>query len=107
MAAANQAGRERRTETRHHVDVPVDLRAYRVPPLAARMIDVSEGGALVALTSDAVERGDELTLFVRGLEVVTTVAWATEEFLGLSFHRRMHASELAAIRKLGRQRGHA
>ncbi len=104
MTTAAMAGRDRRTEDRHDVDLPVTVRAYRVSPIDARMVDVSSGGAMVSLASDAVGRGDEVLIAAHGIEVVATIAWATDGFCGIAFHRKLMAAEMSALRKSGRPR---
>ena len=104
MATAMVIGRERRTDDRHDVDLAVTVRAYRVSPIEARMVDVSAGGAMVSLESDAVGRGDEILIAARGIELVATIAWATDGFCGLAFHRKLAAAEVTAFRKAGKPR---
>jgi hypothetical protein len=104
VASREPVGDERRLETRHAVDVPVTVRAYRVSPIDARMVDLSSGGAMITWESEVVGRGDEILLATHGLELVATIAWATDDFCGLAFHRRLNTAEMAALRKAGRSR---
>ncbi len=104
MATAMLVGRERRIDDRHDVDLAVTVRAYRVSPIEARMVDLSAGGAMVSLESDAIVRGDEILIAARGIELVATVAWSTEGFCGIAFHRKLAAAEVSAFRKAGRPR---
>ena len=104
MATATLVGDERRTDDRHGVDLPVTVRAYRVTPIEARMVDISAGGAMVSLDSDAVGRGDEILIAAGGIELVATIAWATDGFCGVAFHRKLAGAEMAALRKTGRPR---
>jgi hypothetical protein len=104
MATAAMIGHERRIDDRHDVDLPVTVRAYRVSPIDARMVDVSAGGAMVSLVSDAIGRGDEVLIAARGIELVATIAWATDGFAGIAFHRKLAAAEVTAFRKAGRPR---
>ena len=107
MITTEPSGYERRTDDRHSVDLAGIVRAYRFGPFETRVIDVSTGGAMIALAGDLVRRGDEVVLAAGGLELVTTIAWITDEYVGLAFHRRLTTAEIAAWRRAGRARAHA
>lgn len=93
------SGRERRLDHRFDVDLEAVLRAYRVASLPSRMIDLSVSGALIRAHGHEFRSGDELLVSVRGIEVVATVAWTRDIFLGLVFHRRLDPHQMALLKR--------
>ena len=98
---ASQPYDDRRASLRIAADTPAILRGG-VGETHGRLVDVSAGGAMVAVEGP-VPRGAEVTLEARGLEVVATVAWETPGQCGLSFHRRLHLGEVALLTRKGRR----
>ena len=95
-------GRERRTDERHDVRLDATVRAYRMPTLAAALLDVSAGGAMLEADAREYRAGEEIVLSAGKIEVVATIAWLNEKFFGLAFHRRLGAHELGWLQKTGR-----
>jgi len=96
------SGRDRRTDERHDVHVDTTVRAYRMPTLAAALLDVSAGGAMLEADARDYRPGEEIVLNAGKVEVVATIAWLNEKFFGLAFHRRLGAQELVWLRRTGR-----
>jgi hypothetical protein len=102
MASASPtSGRERRVDERHGLLLDATVRAYRLPPRAASLLDVSAGGAMLKSNTHDLYAGDEIVLNAGLVEIVATIAWRNESFFGLSFHRRLEARELAGLRATG------
>ncbi len=95
-------GRERRVHERHDVRVDATVRAYRMPTLAAALLDVSAGGAMLEADAREYRAGEEIVLSAGRIEVVATIAWLNEKFFGLAFHRQLHTRELGWLRDAGR-----
>ena len=96
------SGSERRVEPRFEVDLDATLRAYRVAPVSARMIDFSRTGCLLRVEDHAYRSGDEVLLSAIDIEAVATIAWIRVPFLGLAFHRRLDPHHVAALKKARR-----
>jgi len=96
------SGRERRVDDRHDVLVDATVRAYRMPTLAAALLDVSAGGAMLEADARDYRPGEEIVMSAGRIEVVATIAWLNEKFFGLAFHRRLGAHELGWLREVGR-----
>ncbi|SFS00286.1 PilZ domain-containing protein [Sphingomonas jatrophae] len=62
--------------------------------------NVSRSGALVT-GADLPERGTEVVLSAGAMEIVATVAWATDQSCGLMFHRNIDAGALRHLRQAG------
>jgi PilZ domain len=96
------SGNERREEPRFEVDLDATLRAYRVAPVSARMIDFSRTGCLLRVEEHDYCSGDEVLLSAIDIEAVATIAWIRMPFLGLAFHRRLDTHHVAALKKARR-----
>ncbi|WP_298689105.1 PilZ domain-containing protein [uncultured Sphingomonas sp.] len=95
------SARERRGDERHIVRLDATVRAYRMPTLAAALVDLSAGGAMLEADARAFGNGDEIVLTTGPVEIVATIAWLNDRFFGLAFHRRLDAYELGLLRKSG------
>ena len=91
-----------RGEERQGVLLDATVKAYRAAPLAAAVIDLSAGGAMLAADTGDLHKGDEIVLDAAGREFVATVAWSNESFFGLSFHRRLDDREMSWLKRVGR-----
>jgi hypothetical protein len=91
-----------RGEERQGVLLDATVKAYRAAPLAAAVIDLSTGGAMLAADTSALHKGDEIVLDAAGKQIVATVAWSNESFFGLSFHRRLDDREMSWLKRVGR-----
>jgi hypothetical protein len=100
--AEHLAGRARRLDERQDVLLDATVRAYRMPALAASLLDLSEGGAMCRGDAQALHKGDEIVLDAAGKQIVATVAWSNESFFGLSFHRRLDTREMSWLKRVGR-----
>jgi hypothetical protein len=96
------SGRERRVDDRYDVHLDATVRAYRMPTLAAVLLDASTGGAMLEADARDYRPGEEIVLTAGKIEVVATIAWLNERFFGLAFHRRLGAHELGWLREAGR-----
>ena len=96
------SARERRVDERYAVRLDAVVRAYRMPTLAAALLDVSAGGAMLEADARAYQTGEEIVLSAGKIEVVATIAWLNDKFFGLAFHRRLGARELGWLREVGR-----
>jgi hypothetical protein len=94
-------GRDRRSDDRYDVHVDATVRAYRMPTLAAALLDVSAGGAMLEADARDYRPGEEIVLNAGKIEVVATIAWLNEKFFGLAFHRRLGSHELGLLREAG------
>ena len=72
-----------------------------MPTLAAALVDLSAGGAMLEADARAFGNGDEIVLTTGPVEIVATIAWLNDRFFGLAFHRRLDAYELGLLRKAG------
>ena len=95
------SGRDRRVDDRHEVHLDATVRAYRMPTLAASLLDISAGGAMIEADAGAYQLGEEVTFSAAGSELVATIAWLNDQFIGLAFHRRLGTRELGRFRKAG------
>ncbi|MDH7638015.1 PilZ domain-containing protein [Sphingomonas oryzagri] len=91
-----------RSEERHGVLLDATVKAYRAAPLAAAVIDLSTGGAMLAADTSELQKGDEIVLDAAGKQIVATVAWSNESFFGLAFHRRLDDREMSWLKRVGR-----
>ncbi|MBA2935676.1 PilZ domain-containing protein [Sphingomonas sp. CGMCC 1.13654] len=91
-----------RSEPRQGVLLDATVKAYRAAPLAAAVIDLSTGGAMLAADTSALHKGDEIVLDAAGKQIVATVAWSNESFFGLAFHRRLDDREMSWLKRVGR-----
>lgn len=102
MASQSQlSGRERRKDERIDVEVDATIRAYRMAPLSAALLDISSGGALLRADLAHFMIGDEVLLAAGKVEAVATIAWAREAFFGVSFHRRLADWQIEDVRRTG------
>jgi len=95
------SARERRVDERYAVRLDAVVRAYRMPTLAASLLDISAGGAMIEADAGAYQLGEEVTFSAAGSELVATIAWLNDQFIGLAFHRRLGTRELGRFRKAG------
>jgi hypothetical protein len=101
-AADHRDGRERRVDDHRDVVMDATLRAYRVPPLPAALIDISSGGAMLKMDGGDLRKGDEVVLDTAGRQIVATIAWSSEQVFGLAFHRRLDDREMSWLKRVGR-----
>lgn len=101
-AADRLTGHERRLDERHSLTMDATVRAYRAAPVAASVLDVSAGGAMLRSDAQDLRKGDEIVLDAGRVEIVATVAWSNESFFGLAFHRRLDAREMSWLKRTGR-----
>jgi hypothetical protein len=96
-----------RAHVRVAVDIPVALRRYGAPCKQPIMSDFSPAGAMLVGEDLDVEKGDEVILGIGpDLSVVATVAWHLNGNCGLSFHRRLHDGQVAAVLDLSSRATH-
>jgi hypothetical protein len=102
MATVPAHAQDLRTEERHEVLLDATVRAYRVPPVPASLLDVSTGGAMLRGEIPDLHKGDEIVLDARGKQIVATIAWSNAQFFGLAFHKRLDSSEMSWLKRVGR-----
>lgn len=95
------AGRDQRMDERHNIHLDATIRAYRMTPLSAALVDVSAGGAMLEGDHPDLMIGDEVTVDAGAFEAVATVAWSREAFFGVSFHRHLAEWQIKGIRRSG------
>jgi hypothetical protein len=81
--------------------VDATIRAYRMPPLSAALIDITAGSAMLETDHAALMIGDEVMVSAGSIEAVATVAWSSDALLRVSFHRRLAEWQMAGIRRTG------
>ena len=77
------------------------IRAYRMAPLSAALIDVTAGSAMLEADHVDLAIGDEVLVAAGSIEAVATVAWSSDALLRVSFHRRLAEWQMAGIRREG------
>jgi hypothetical protein len=100
--ADRRDGQGRRVDDRQDVAMDATLRAYRVPPVPAALIDISSGGAMLKMDGADLQKGDEVVLDTAGRQIVATIAWSSEQVFGLAFHRRLDEREMSWLKRVGR-----
>jgi hypothetical protein len=100
--AEHLTGRGMRSEERQEVLLDATVRAYRMPEVAASLLDLSAGGAMCRGDAQALHKGDEIVLDAAGKQIVATVAWSNESFFGLAFHKRLDDREMSWLKRVGR-----
>jgi hypothetical protein len=93
---------EQRLDQRYQVDVDATLSAYRVPNVAAHLLDISKSGGLLRTDGHDFHVGDEVHVGAALFEAVATVAWTREAFIGVSFHRPLDQTKIVTLRRAGR-----
>jgi hypothetical protein len=93
---------ERRGDERQEVLLDATVRAYRVAPMPAALLDLSTGGAMLQGDIQDLHKGDEIILDAAGKQIVATIAWSNASFFGLAFHRRLDSHEMSWLKRVGR-----
>lgn len=98
MEQYNDTAPERRDAERLAVNLSVVIHRYRTPPVLCTMHDISTGGALLTTYDDhELAAGDEILVEAGTAEFVATIAWIAKDSCGIRFHRRLYATEVAAM----------
>lgn len=95
-------GNDLRRDQRQNVLLDATVKAYRAPPLATSLVDLSAGGAMCRGDAQSLHKGDEIVLDAAGKQIVATVAWSNESFFGLAFHKRLDNREMSWLKRVGR-----
>ncbi|WBO24195.1 PilZ domain-containing protein [Sphingomonas abietis] len=93
---------EKRGDDRQDVLLDATVRAYRAEPVAAALLDLSTGGAMLQGDIQDLHKGDEIILDAAGKQIVATIAWSNASFFGLAFHRRLDSYEMSWLKRVGR-----